>query len=822
MIKHTFKSLYCIGLFFFSLVINAQVTLEKEIKITDLAMYFNGNRVPITTTENSTTGYDYLYGRTLTPHGDCIKTYKQYVFMSWYRGGKQDRHVMLTRYNTETGSMKTIEFPHQHTGYKGLWWLGETHNTIAIAISPINGTVHMVYDMHAYSNSGDFVNDYFRYSYSVGNAAELPDEDFTLDKFVKDPLDGDYRHTTMDGVRNPRKYDRFTYPQFFLNNAGELFLTARDGTSHDGAQAFIKYNATAKKWGDFYYFNALGAQSKGETHDWSIYGSMKYVDGKIRIGFQRRLRNGSDKYNAQNGVYYAYSDDPTGATQWKNHKGESITFPIVKAEEALIFEPGDLVETQARNQVHIVSGFDWTVTDNGDVHIISRVADRENNITKNIHSYKSNGLNEFIISTDFEQSSNIYTSGNDVFVIGLNSSGRPFVDRAAGGTNNFTRVYEQTSGKRFNKGQVYISNGKLYYYLLETKPNNDDDVRTTYLQVIDLNVQEGPKVFEVNLVTPINNQSFNEGNNVKILATASADEDNEITKVEFIVNDEVLQEDTASPYVLDWTPDAPGTYRIQAKAYKTGGESITSSEITIQVNEVDKADLTVDTYRLRNVGSNQFLVAAASAQPVTLSNTAEEDDKHWEFVKSDINGTDFYNIDSKQSGILRATGAGFGAGAFLVVSTTKSSFASDSDKIWKVHYNETDETFRFEAGSSGRFMIHDSDGKVYTRTVNESEARSVWKAIPTSQTLSVLDNFIKKSSINIFPNPTENNFTLELTNLGKSEIEIYNILGSVVYRTSTNKKVVHINKNNQFKSGIYLIKVVSENNKIYQSKLVIK
>lgn len=577
--KIKFKFFFVALLFLISLKISAQVRLVSEVKITDLAMYFNGVKNQNSTNSTATTAYDYAYGRTLTPHGDCIKTYKHYVFMSWYRGGKDDRHVMLTRYNTQTDSMKTIEFPHRHTGLKGKWWIGETHNTIAIAVSPLNGTVHMVYDMHAYRNSGAFVNDYFRYSYSIPNAADLPDSEFTLDKFVKDPLDGDYRHATMDGKRNAPKYDGFTYPQFFLNNQGELFLTARDGTSHDGAQAFIKYNATTKKWGAFKYFNALKAQSKGETHDWSIYGSMKYVDGKIRIGFQRRLRNGSDKYQYQNGVYYAYSDDPTGASLWKNHKGKAITFPLVKAVETLVYEPGDYVSTKERNKVYIVGGFDWTVTDNGDVHMISKVKDNANKVTKNIHSYKPNGTNDFIITTSFSGAEALYTSGNDVFVIGLNSLGRPFIDRAKGGTNSFTRVYQQTSGKRFTKGKVYIANGKLYYYLLETKTNNNDDVRTTYLQVIDLDV---------------------------------------------------------------------------------------------------------------------------------------------------------------------------------------------------------------------------------------------------SDVLSVANEVKEDSSIHILPNPTSGSFSLQLKNIGYSKIKIFNILGSVVYQTKTNKTLLNVNNNEEFASGVYLIKVISENNEVYQSKLIIK
>jgi hypothetical protein len=820
--KTTITTVLLSVLLLFPILSTAQVTLQSEVKVTDLAMYFTGVRNQNSTRQAESEPYDYAYGPALSPHGDCIKSYKQYVFMTWYRGGKLDRHVMLTRYNTETGAMKTIEFPHQHTGLKGKWWIGETHNTIAIGISPINGTIHMVYDMHAYTNSGAFVNDYFRYTYSIPNAAELSDEEFTLDKFVKDPLDDDYRHCTMDGVRDAPHYDRFTYPQFFLNDDGELFLTARDGTSHDGAQAFIKYEASETKWGRFKYFNALGAQAKGETHNWSIYGSIKYANGKIRAGFQRRLNTGADKYQYQNGVYYAYSDDPTGESQWKNHRGEAMTLPLVKAEEVLVYEPGDYVETTAQNKVHIVSGFDWTVTDNEDVHIISRVKDNENNVTKYIHSYKPSGASEFIISTDFTGAQALYTSGDDVFVVGLNASGRPFVDRTEGGTNLFTRVYEQTSGKRFRKGQVHISNGKLYYYLLENNTSDNDETQPTYLQIIDLDVIEGPKPFAVNMVTPTDNQSFPEDENIQLYAIATVDV-GEITKVEFMVNDALLQEDISKPYILDWTPSSVGTYTLKAVAYKTGGESITSSEITIEVTEVDESDLTLDVYRLRNMATGEFLGdEGGSANPVTMNDTAEENKRHWSFVKTNVGGVDYFNIDSENNGILRATGSGFSAGAYLVVSTGKSAPATDGDKIWTVHYNETNNTFRFESKDNGRFLYHDANGGVYNINAQDTDLRSVWQAIPASQVLSITDNQHLSSSIKIYPNPAENSFTITFDGINTAKVKISDMLGKLIYNTNTTEGSVELSKSDGFSSGIYIVQVSDENGATSNKKLVFK
>lgn len=482
------KTLIAASILLAQTFLQAEVTLLSETKITDQAMYFDGVKVKVpeakkqTLADDTTDKFNFIYGRALSPHGDCIKTYKHFVFMTWYRGGKENRHVMLTRLNTKTGAMKTIEFPHRHTGYEGKWWLGETHNTIAIGISPRDGSIHLAYDMHAWSNREPFVNDYFRYSFSETNVADIADDSFTLDRFVKDPLDGDYRHTTMNGVLDPDNFSRLTYPKFFLNDNDELFLTMRRGTSHDGAQVFIKYDDAKSTWGRFNALNAMAAKSKGETHDWSIYGKMKFAAGKMRLGFQRRLRNREDKFQYQNGVYYAYSDDPTGASLWKNHKGEKMTFPLVKAEEVLVVEPGDFVQTSQKNAVSIVSGFDFEVTDRGDEHIVSKVRDKENNVTKKLHTYRKAGELEFK-TVDYDAGDSLYVSGNDLYVIGL-KNGRINIVKTEGGTSNFQEVYQHTEGPKFDKGIVHIANGRVYYHLKEA--GNRGDKCTTYLQVFDL------------------------------------------------------------------------------------------------------------------------------------------------------------------------------------------------------------------------------------------------------------------------------------------------------------------------------------------------
>ncbi len=465
---------------------SSSVTLEAEYKLNDESLFFDGKKVG-DGAPNSATGYDYFFGSALTPHGDCVKVYKHFVFMTWYRGGKEDRHVMLTRLNTLTGSMKTIEFPHRHTGYLNQWWIGETHNTIAVGISPINGTIHLLYDMHAYTptkpSGGAFANDYFRYTYSVPNAADAPDEDFTLDQFVKSP-DGDYKHLTMTGVENANLWGGLTYPKFFLNDGGDLFMYMRKGGSSNGKFIFTKYDGVSK-WEDQTSFNVTEAANKGMAHNYGVYGEMKYANGKVRMAFQMRSNDRNDRYIYQNGAYYAYSDSQGGKSDWKNHKGEPFDLPLVDPEFIKVFEPGDFVDGTQKDKIHMVGSFDFNVTDRGDEHIIARVTDNQNNVRKNLHAYRPAGATDFTVTTDFFGGDELYTSGNFIYLITL-KNGRPFIQVTEGGTNDWITAYEPTTGLSFDKGVPYISNGKLYYYL---KVPGSGDKRTTYLQIVDLAIE---------------------------------------------------------------------------------------------------------------------------------------------------------------------------------------------------------------------------------------------------------------------------------------------------------------------------------------------
>ncbi|GFD73809.1 hypothetical protein KUL113_32290 [Tenacibaculum sp. KUL113] len=480
------------------------VFLESQTKITDGALHFDGKKLNHKTFENPSSGreYDYFFGRNISAHGDAVKPYKHYVFMTWYKGGKEERNVMLSRFNTKTGVVKTIQFPHRHTGFRGDPLVGESHNTIGLAVSPLNGTIHMVYDMHAYVDDdangrfkGRFVNDFFRYSYSVVGAADVPDDEFTLEQFVKDTSEvsqgaDDYKHLTMTGnLADKENFSALTYPKFYTSEDGELLHYMRWGGNNNGAYYFNKYDAEKQEWTRFTPFNHKDQETHGNAYNWGLYGQMKYINGKLRVGFQQRSANNNDRYKYQNGVYYAYSDHPDGLGEWKNVDGEDMTWPLVNSDEIKIFEPGDYIGHKEPNSVHIVTGFDWTVTENDDIHFITHVRSTDTKRSDykevSIHAFKTANAEDFTITTDFTGADSIYTSGDSIFIIGL-KNGYPFIEKAKGGTNDFEVVYQQTSGAKFDHGTIHIENGKAYYYLMEKGAGN---ALPLYLQVIDLGVQ---------------------------------------------------------------------------------------------------------------------------------------------------------------------------------------------------------------------------------------------------------------------------------------------------------------------------------------------
>jgi hypothetical protein len=260
-----------------------------------------------------------------------------------------------------------------------------------------------------------------------------------------------------------------------------------------------------------------------------------------------------------------------------------------------------------------------------------------------------------------------------------------------------------------------------------------------------------------------------------------------------------------------------GVYRV-----KGGRAQMRWANTTYQKAEVvdnggsDPAD---DIYRLRNVETGQFLTAVgSSATPVTMTSSGEPQNTHWTFVESGS----YFNIDNETYGILRAPGSTGPEGPYVVLCTGIEGPDSATDKTWTIHYDELSDTYRFESRTAGRFMYHDANGTVTHAIVPETDNRSVWEAIPTSQSLSIDDVQQDISSIKVYPNPADNDFTIAFSNIARADVKIYNMLGKVVYKDSANNGKIEIKNNGQLTSGLYIVEVITEDNNAYHSKLIIR
>ena len=78
---------------------------------------------------------------------------------------------------------------------------------------------------------------------------------------------------------------------------------------------------------------------------------------------------------------------------------------------------------------------------------------------------------------------------------------------------------------------------------------------------------------------------------------------------------------------------------------------------------------------------------------------------------------------------------------------------------------------------------------------------------------------LEKNNPTVYPNPATNNFTVDLGNDEKANIQLFNIVGQMVYsETITGKAQVNVAN---LHSGVYMLKV-NQNGKTYTTKVVVK
>lgn len=101
------------------------------------------------------------------------------------------------------------------------------------------------------------------------------------------------------------------------------------------------------------------------------------------------------------------------------------------------------------------------------------------------------------------------------------------------------------------------------------------------------------------------------------------------------------------------------------------------------------------------------------------------------------------------------------------------------------------------------------DVAIWNRAISRTEITQLYKAIDTGTSIA---NIYNDPNISIAPNPAQNNICVKHNTL-ITNVEIYNISGTLVYRNNPNTKLTNIDISNLI-TGTYIIKVNNSINKI--------
>lgn len=121
-------------------------------------------------------------------------------------------------------------------------------------------------------------------------------------------------------------------------------------------------------------------------------------------------------------------------------------------------------------------------------------------------------------------------------------------------------------------------------------------------------------------------------------------------------------------------------------------------------------------------------------------------------------------------------------------------------------------------GSDNRFILFNSN-IYFTANTSNSIGEELWYFDPNVTTNINLAE-IKKSTLTIFPNPSNGNITVNLNdNIGDSKLTIHSILGELVYSEKIVERSINISLN--IKPGIYFVSLENKGSKTTR-KLIIE
>jgi len=537
---------------------------------------------------------------------------------------------------------------------------GDSHNTAAVGVSTIDGTVHIIYDLHAYRKES-LPNDFFNYSVSKKEIAFASDEEFVLSNFIP----------KQNQLKAGEDYERLTYPFLHRANDGSLIARYRVGGSGNGDILFAHYDGNG--WSDNWLFQDGTVPQPNRN---SYYGGERFLNDKFYAGFSIRYANNNDPdvqtngFTFNSGLYFASTNGiPSRTSQWFNANGNLINLPIrnnlnPNLDAVQIAQPGDDYGTITNPKT--TSDPSWTVTENGSIHFITRV----DNI--NTHYYRGPLDPDFVSNSggnipNPEVRGKMLSYKNHVFMVEL-VRGNVLVKSTPEGKDAWKTVYSSSTNLRYKHFNAIIVDNKLYVYLMQTISDNDPvtgSKRSLFFQQFTLSEQDDTNPVEVR-----------EGLPVQIRTVESTDLGEIAIKIEAEDYDAGNNEET----YFDRTPgNAGGVYRtddvdIETQPTASNGHSVYIFEgtewlqYTFNSEKAGVFDLVLTAANFRREGSN---------------------------MEVDLNGTLYTNVPIQITGdwalfqpnVIRGVTLKEGTNVLRVTQRTSQSSTLD-----KIEFAETEQT----------------------------------------------------------------------------------------------------------------------------------
>lgn len=513
----------------------AQVTLEtnEETDLKALYFWYADPDAP-----------SHTYNRNISPKGDCFDVSNGYVFYTWYKGGMQERNVMLSRKKIDEDHWVTIEFPEKlslHQGEKNgkdVTGAGDSHRTAALGICAIDSTVHLTYDMHCNP---------LNYRVSKKGVAYAPDSLFVLENFFEE----------RNYLYNNEPIENFTYPNFINNNAGELIIEYRLGTARQGDKYITYYDGNA--------WSPLKLLVKGNNVDpqFNQYGDLSYHFGEMYLGCCVRVY-GSTITNNQ-GFYFAKTGQRGNGT-WTNLAGKSYQSPIYGLT---LFDSFKIASPLPTGHSGMTSGPEYVISKNGAVHFTNQISG-----LGVVHYYTPVGSTEIKSGTS---SGVACFGGEDGRVYGVELVGGNIrIKSTMEGTHTWRTDYVLNHSVDFVNMAYKYHQGKVY--MVATELADSDEHKTRFI-ILDLNI----KVPAIEIKKPQADMAVELDYTLGV-EVSQLSYDEKIDSVQLFFGDSLVRSISTPPYLWGTYSEnykeelngwQHGRYSLSTKAFLGNGDTYT-------------------------------------------------------------------------------------------------------------------------------------------------------------------------------------------------------------------------------------------------------